>query len=163
MAFRLVSSGGLDIGSPATVGMRASGVVRPGMVVEFSRTGGTGVSVATSSSTSTNIFGVCQDYAQGASDVVIRVIPFASGQIWEADCANSATTAQIGLRHALTAVAASEGLFLHNTATDLGAGNAHTAIFKALAVAGATTGSGRLLGVFRTQEAPIPVNSTVFL
>ena len=163
MAFRLVSSGGLDIGSPAVVNMRASGVVRPGMVVEFSRTGGVGVTPGTSSSTTTNIFGVCQDYAQGASDVLVRVVPFAPGQIWEADCANSATTAQVGLRHALTAVAASEGLFVHNTGTDLGAGNAHTAIFKALALTGATTGSGKLLGIFRTQEAPIPVNSTVYL
>lgn len=162
MAFRFVRGAG-NVIEPAVIWMAASGTVRPGAIVEFSRTGGAGVFPASETSTSTNIFGICLDYVEGASDVQVRVIPFAQGQIWEADCANSATTAQVGLRHATSALAANRGSFVHNTATDLGAGNAHTAYFRAVAMVGLTTGSGKLLGYFRTQEAPAPVNSTVFL
>ena len=161
MAFRLVSSGG-DVNNPAVLSIRASGVIWPGSLVEFSRTGGAGAAAGSSSSTTTNIFGIALDYLQGASDVDVKVIPFAQGQIWEADCANSASTAQIGLRHALTALAASKARILHNTATDLGAGNAHTAVFLAIALSSGTSGSGKLLGIFRTQQAPVNTSATTF-
>lgn len=154
MAFRLVSSGG-DVIEPAAVNMYASGVVKPGSVVEFSRTGGAGVGPASSSSTSTNIFGICSDYAQGASDVQVKVVPFSSGQLWEADCVNAASTAQIGLRHVLN-----DHLFLRNTASDLGAGNNYTAVFRAVAMTGPTTGSGKLIGYFRAIEFPVWTSTT---
>lgn len=162
MAFRLVRGGGINIDA-AAISIRASGTVRPGAVVEFSRTGGVGVFPASSTSTTTNIFGVCLDYVQGASDMEAKVIPFAPGQLWEVDCANSASTAQIGLRHELSALAANRGFILHNTATDLGAGNAHTAFFKAIAMVGGTSGSGKLLGIIRTQESPVPTTDTTFV
>ena len=162
MAFRFVRGAGNSV-EPAVINMRCSGVISPGGVVELLRTAGAGVSPASSSTTTTTIFGIGLDYVQGASDVETRVIPFVPGQIWEGDCANAATTAQIGLRHALSALTANRGLYIHNTGTDLGAGDAHTAIFHALAMVGSTSGSGKLLGIFRTQQAPTPVNSTVFL
>src|SRR5690349_12153502 len=100
MSFRLVSSGG-NVTDPAFVNMYASGTVHPGEVVEFSRSSGVGVVPASMNSTITNIFGVCMDYAQGASDTQVRVVPFAHGQIWEADCVGAASTAHIGLNYAL--------------------------------------------------------------
>lgn len=154
MAVRLVKSGG-NLTDVSAIDMAASGVVHPGGVVEFSRTGGTGVYPGSSSSTTTNIFGVAMDYAQGASDVIVKVIPFAPGQIYEIDCTDAASTAQVGLRHVLN-----DHLLLRNTATDMGAGNAFTAVFRAIAVTGATTGSGKLQGYFRTQEAPVFSSST---
>lgn len=149
MAFRLVSSKG-SVSDAAVINIYASGVVKNGSVVEFSRTGGEGVAPASSSSTTTNIFGVALDYAQGKSDVQVRVVPFVDGQLWEADCVNAASTAQIGLRHVLD-----DHLFVRNTATDLGAGNVFTAVFRAVAMTGSTSGSGKLIGYFRTQEAPV--------
>ena len=154
MAFRLVTSGG-NVVDPAVVGIYASGVVKSGSVVEFTRTSGAGVAPASSSSSTTNIFGICMDYAQGASDVIVNVTPFSSGQLWEADCVNSASTAQIGLRHVLDS-----HLFVRNTATDLGAGNNFTAVFRAVAMTGLTSGSGKLIGYFRQQEAPVFSSST---
>lgn len=157
MAFRLVSSAG-DTVEPAVINLYASGVVKPGSVVEFSRTGGTGVTPASSTSTGTNIFGICLDYAQGASDVKVRVVKIGPHQIWEGDCVNAASTAQIGLRHVLD-----DHLNLRNTAVDLGAGNTNTAVFRAIDMVGATTGSGRLLGYFRAHETPLPSSMTTFL
>jgi len=147
MGVRLVRNAGFEL-SPAMLDIQASGVVQRNSVVEFSRTGGVGVFPASSSSAGTGIFGVCLDYAQGASDPMVKVIPFTPGQIWEIDCVNSASTAQIGLRHVLN-----DNLTLRNTATDVGAGNAATAVFRATGMRGLTTGSGILLGYFRTTEA----------
>lgn len=147
MGVRLVRNAGFEL-SPAFIDVYASGVVQRNSVVEFSRTGGTGVFPASSSSCTTGIFGVCMDYAQGASDVIVKVIPFTPGQIWEIDCVNAASTAQIGLRHVLN-----DNLTLRNTATDVGAGNATTAVFRAIAMRGLTTGSGILLGYFRNTES----------
>lgn len=146
MAFRLVSSHG-DVGDVAAVSMFASGVVHPGEVVEFSRTGGTGVSPAGMNSTVTNIFGVCQEYAQGASDVQVKVIPFSAGQIWEADCIHAASTAQIGLRFGLSRTRGDLGIY--NNASD---SVTSTAIFRAVAMVGSTSGSGKLLGYFRRGD-----------
>lgn len=154
MAFRLVTSGG-DVRDTSMLNMYASGVVKNGSVVEFSRTGGQGVYPGTSSSTTTNIFGICMDYAQGASDVQVKVIPFVPGQLWEADCVNAASTAQLGLNHVLD-----DHLNVRNTATDKGAGNAFTAVFRAVAMTSLTTGSGKLIGYFRMQEAPVFSSST---
>lgn len=150
MAFRLVGSLG-DVVDAAAVNLYASGVVHPGEVVEFSRTGGAGVFPAGMNSTVTNIFGVCQDYAQGASDVQVRVIPFAQGQIWEADCIHAASTAQIGLRFGLSRTRSDMSLYNH--ATD---SLTATAIFRAIAMTGSTSGSGKLLGYFRVdQQGPV--------
>lgn len=157
MAFRLVSSGG-SVVEPAMINMRCSGTVWPGCVVEFSRTGGAGVNAAAAASTSTTIFGVCLDYAEGASDKEVKVIPFNPGQIWEADCTDAALTAQIGLRHTLNAGA----LLVRNTSTDLGAGNAATAVFKAIAMTGSTSGSGKLIGYFRTTEGTYFPSQTTY-
>jgi len=144
MAFRLVSSGG-NIVDPAMLNIRCSGVVHIGGVVEFSRAGGQGVYPASSTSTTTNVFGIAMDYAQGASDKEVRVVPFVPGQLWEADCVNAALTAQIGLRHVLNNLDE-----IRNTSTDLGAGNAATAVFRAIAMVGSTSGSGKLIGYIRT-------------
>ena len=146
MAFRLVNSGG-GTTDPAFVNMYASGVVHPGEVVEFSRTGGAGVFPAGMNSTVTNIFGVCLDYAQGASDKEVKVIPFHPGQIWEADCVHAASTAQVGLRFGLSRTRGD--LSLYNHATD---SLFATAIFRAIAMTGSTSGSGKLLGYFRRSD-----------
>lgn len=159
MGVRLVRNAGLEM-SPAMLDVYASGVVQRNSVVEFSRTGGAGVIPATSSSTTTGIFGVCLDYAQGASDVIVKVIPFVPGQIWEIDCVNSATTAQIGLRHGL-----SDNLNLRNTATDaqpVSTTNGAIAVFHALAMRGLTTGSGILIGRFRTSDGVVFPSQTTY-
>lgn len=160
--FKLVSSAG-GVTDPAVISVRASGTVRPGMLVDFSRTAGAGVSVSNDSSTTTMIFGVCQEYAQGASDKKVKVIPIIPGQLWEAVCQQEALTAHIGIRHPLTGLATDEGMIIYNTGTDLSGGNAHTAIFLALDMVGSTSGSGRLVGILRTQQAPYPVDVTTYL
>ena len=156
MGARLVSSGG-NVADPAFVNVYASGVVAPNGIVEWLRngTGGAVVGPASNSSTSTMIFGVSQGYAQGASDTQVRVIPFADGQLWEVDCANAATTAQLGIRHALSATRS----YIHNTATDIGSNVAIatrvTGVFLALAMTGSTTGSGKLIGKFLPAQEPV--------
>ncbi len=158
MGFRLVSGGG-NVIDPAMVNLRASGVIWPGSVVEFSRTGGAGVNIASAASTGTMIFGVSQTYLQGASDVEAVVIPFVPGQLWEADCTDAILTAQIGLRHQLNAGAKE----IRNTSTDMGAGNAHSAVFRAVAMVGSTTGSGKLIGYFRNFDIGAGQNQSTYI
>lgn len=155
MAFRFVRGAGNTV-EPAVISVRGSGTIWPGSLVEFSRTGGAGVTPGSETSTTTNIFGIALDYIQGASDTDLRVIPFVSGQIWEGDCANVVTTAQIGIRHALSALAAQRGRIVHNTGTDFGAGNIFTAVFDAVAMVGPTAGSAKLLGRFRVNALAVP-------
>ena len=57
MGVKLVQSGG-GVLDPAMINMRCSGTIWPQSVVEFSRTGATGVHIASASSTPTNIVGV---------------------------------------------------------------------------------------------------------
>ena len=142
MAFIFSRSGG-TITEPAAILMPGSGVIRNGMAVEFSRTGGLGAVPAGASTTFTAIFGIAHDYIQGASDAQVRVTPIVSGQLWLADCTDAATTAQVGLRHALNAT----GTEVRNTASDVATASG---LFRAVAVVGATTGSGKLLGFFET-------------
>lgn len=156
MAIKLVRSAGDNIDA-AVVDMYASGVVKPNSAVEFSRTGGVGVFPASASSPFTSLFGVCLDYAQGASDVMVRVIKFEQNQLWEVDAVNAITTAQIGLRHQLN-----DHLSVRNTGTDLGAGTASTAVFRAIAITGLTTGSAKLIGYFRTSDDAVGQNQTTF-
>ena len=146
MGFRLVSSHG-DVGDAAAVNMPASGVIHPGEVVEFSRTGGLGVTPAGMNSTVTNIFGVAYGYVQGASDTYVRVVPFANGQIWEADCIHAAATAHIGLRYGLSRTRSDMAIYNHATDSTTG-----SAIFRAVAMVGSTSGSGKLLGYFRRGD-----------
>ena len=168
MAFRLVSSGG-NVVEPTFVNLPASGVIWPGSVVDWVRqgTGGAVIVASSEASTQTMIFGVATGYVQGASNTEVGVIPFNDAQLWEADCTNSASTAQLGIRHTFTAVAAGKARFIHNTATDLGAsataGDVHKATFLALAMTGLTTGSGKLIGRFLYGYHPVPVNTTIFL
>ena len=162
MAFRLVSSGG-NVVEPTTVNLAASGVIWPGSLVDFVRSGTGGAVVVASSEASTNtmVFGVALGYVQGASNTFVDVVPINDSQLWEVDCTNSASTAQIGLRHALSALAANKARFIHNTATDVATGVSQ---FLALAMTGLTTGSGKLIGRFVHYTGQvIPVNSTVFL
>jgi hypothetical protein len=140
MAFRLVSYGG-QVGDVSMVNVRASGTIKPGCPVDLAFTSGLIASPSSSTSTGTMAFGVAHDYAQGASDVEVRITPFDYSQLWEVDCTNAATTAQIGIRHALSAVATGPG-YIHNTSTD----QANYGIFLALAMTGSTTGSGKLIG-----------------
>ena len=144
-----------DVKDAAVVNMPASGTLHRNEVVEFSRTGGQGVYPASIASTVTNIFGVVSGggpnssgYVQGASDVSVDVIPFAQGQIWEGDCVNAASTAQVGLRFSLGRTRGDNALY--NIATD---STTATAIFRAIAMVGSTSGSGKLLGYFRIGDA----------
>ena len=155
MPFRLVNSGG-NVTDAAMVSVAASGVITPGNPVTWleAATGQGIVGPAEDGATSTMIFGVAVDYAQGASDTYVRVIPFDSSQLWEVDCANAVTTAQTGIRHMLSA---SRG-YMHNTATDRGGEPAVAdrmdAVFFALAITGSTSGSGKLIGKFLPQLWP---------
>lgn len=157
MAFRLVSSGG-DVSDSAFINLASSGVINPGMSVDFIPGGGTGGAVVGPSgtgSTTTMVFGVAVDYSQGASDTYSKIIPFLPEQVWEVDCANAATTAQLGLRHILSV---SRG-FVHNTASDV---TGATGVFLALAMSNAG-GSGKLLGRFQSYDGKlIPVTDTTF-
>jgi len=139
MAFRLVSSGG-NVVDPAMVNIRCSGIVHVGGVVEFLATSGVGISPAAATSSQSTVFGIAMDYAQGASDKEVRVVPFNSDQIWEADCVRAAATAHINIKHKLR-----DDLNLENTATDVPGING---IFVGLAMTGSTSGSGKLLGKF---------------
>lgn len=162
MGVRFVSSGG-DSVDVAFLSLPASGVIAPNGIVEWVRggTGGAIVAPATNASTSTMIFGVAQSYAQGASDTFVKVVPFADGQLWEVDCANAASTAQLGLRHALSATRD----YIHNTATDVGSNVAvatrATGVFLALAMVGSTSGSGKLIGKFLTTQEPVAAPSQI--
>lgn len=143
MAFRLVSSGG-NVVEPAVINLPASGVVGPGLPVAlvFAGTGGAmvegGVGVDT---TTTALFGITLDYRQGASNTFARVIPFTPEQLWEVDCANAVTTAQVGIRQYLSATRG----YVHNQETDLSVINR---VFLPTAITGSTTGSGKLIGRF---------------
>lgn len=151
MAFRLVSSGGA-VKDTAFVNVFASGTVRPGMAVEFTRgtiTTQGFAAPASSSTTITSLFGVCLDYAQGASDVEVKVIPILSGQVWEADCANAAATLQIGKRQQLYG---SNSVLINNNAYDTTAG---AGVFVIWNITGATTGSGKVLGEFLRVPAGV--------
>lgn len=155
MAFTFVRGAG-STHEPATVNIRASGVVRPGMVVEFSRTAGQGVFPAGASTTFTGVFGICLDYAQGASDVEVRVLPIVQGQLYQADCTDAALTAQIGLRHALNA----DGVTVRNSSTDL---LTAAGVFRPVAMTGLTTGSGKLIGYFETApKMPASIVTNAF-
>lgn len=156
MAIRLVKSGG-SVVDAAVIDMHASGTIWPGSLVDFSRTGGTGVTPGLSTSTSTTIFGVCLDYVEGASDTSVKVIPIVPGQLWEVDCVAAALTAQVGLRHVMN-----DERLVRNTSTDLGAGNAATAVFRAVAMTGSTSGSGKLIGYFRKHEGVGYPSGTTF-
>lgn len=147
MAFRLVSSGG-NVTDPAVVNMAASGVIRPGMVVEFDTTL-SAVSAAISTTPTTALIGVSLDYVQGLSDAFVRVIPFAQGQIWEADCTSAVSTLHLFRRHRL---GLTNPMFLENAgASTVNSGESiSTGVFFAYAITGATTGSGKLLGTFLT-------------
>jgi len=153
MAFTFLRSAG-SITEPATINMPASGVIRPNSVVEFSRTGGLGVAPAGANATFTAIFGVALDYVQGASDSFTRVIPFVAGQLWVADCTDAVTTAQVGLRHALNGDLAT----IRNTASDVTTG---AGVFRAVAITGLTTGSGKLIGYFETAPKSAQNSTTL--
>lgn len=155
MAFTFVRSGG-DITEPAAVLMFASGIVRAGGVVEFSRTGGVGVIPSSASTSFTGVFGISLDYAQGGSDTMVRVLPIVSGALYQADCTDAATTAQIGLRHVLNASQTE----VRNTATDT---LTAAGVFRAVAMVGPTTGSGKLIGYFETApKMPASIVTNAF-
>lgn len=156
MAIRFVRGHG-GVQDPSAFSFPASGVIKINQAVEraLNGTGGAVVAPAVSTTTSTAIFGVALSYAQGASDTYVNVIPFNRDQLWEVDCANAASTAQLGIRHALSA---SDRGVIHNTATDIGSNAAvatrMTGIFEALAMTSLTTGSGKLIGRFLPDQGP---------
>lgn len=157
MGFRLVSGAG-DVSDASAINLAASGVITPNAAVDLVRggTGGSLVSPSGAASTTTLVFGVGMDYVQGASDTFTRVVPFLPEQLWEVDCANATVTAQVGLRHILSA---SRG-FVHNTSSDV---TGATGVFLALSASSLTTGSGKLIGRFLSfAGVPTAVNSTVF-
>lgn len=147
MAFRFVRSAG-SVHEPAVMLMAASGVIHVGGVV-IRDVASNAVSPATATAvTTTNLVGVSMDYAQGASDTFVRVIPFVQGQLWEADCANTIATTQLFLRHSL--VDDSNVRNITNTYE-----TAATAVFLAYAMTGASTGSGKLIGTFLVHPGNI--------
>lgn len=139
MSFRLVQSMG-NVTDPAAINMRGSGTIWPGGVVDLSITGGAGVNAAAATSSQSYVFGVALDYAEGKSDVKVNVIPFADGQIWEADCNRAAATAHIGIKCKLLD---SKVLDLNGTDQDGVEG-----VFEVLDVVSTGTGSGKVLGRF---------------
>ena len=150
MAFRFIRSAG-SVHEPAVIHMPASGVVHVGGVV-IADASNYVVSPATSAlATSTAIIGVSMDYAQGASDTFVRVIPFVPGQLWEADAANVITTANILQRHVLV-----NDLVVRNTGfgttTSMGESGS-VGVFLCYAVTGLATGSGKLIGTFLQRSA----------
>lgn len=157
MPFRFVSSGG-NVADLAAVNLSASGTINPGIAVDFIRgSGGAVVGPSTNSSTTTMVFGVAKGpYVQGISGASTDVYLFDSTQIWEVDCANEATTAQVGLRHALSAARG----YIHNTASDV---TGATGVFLAIAMTGSTSGSGKLLGRFVSNVVPVGQNQTTFI
>lgn len=156
MAFRFVRSAG-SVHEPATVLMYASGVVHPGGVVIRDATNNM-VSPGTSASTTTNIFGIALDYAQGASDTQVRVIPFVQGQLWEADTANVISTANILIRHQL----ATDTVLRNVTGTSGADETLTTGVFLAYAITGATSGSGKIIGTF-LQRTPSKSDGFTYL
>lgn len=162
MAFRFVRGGGVN-SDPVAISLPASGVVKANTPVEWIRngTGGAVVGPAGTSTTSTMIFGVAMGYAQGASDTFVNVIPFEKTQLWEVDCANAASTAQLGLRHPLSA----DRGYIHNIGQDQGAlpavADRALAVFLALQMTGLTTGSGKLIGRFLTDQDPVAAGTQI--
>lgn len=157
MAFRFVRSAG-SVHEPAVTEMYASGVVHTGGVVEFTRpttpTTQGFVAPGGSGTTATTVFGVCLDYAQGASDTLVRVIPIVPGQIWEADCVTAISTATIGKKQQLYS-----DVLLNNTLYDQ---SSFTGLFLIWQVTGSTSGSGKVLGEFIRVTSPVHVASTTF-
>lgn len=150
MAFRFVRSAG-SVHEPATVNVYASGTIQRNSVVEFN-TGGY-VTPASSSTTCTNVFGVSLDYAEGASDTQVRVIPFVPGQLWEADLVNAIDTAQIFNRHQLK-----NNLLINNTSYDHSGAQG---IFLIYSVVGSSSGSGKVIGEF-LRVPKLGQNSSLF-
>lgn len=149
MGFRLVRSAG-SVTEPAIVTMYGSGVIHKDGVVIYDASLNE-VSPASSASTTTNIFGVSQDYIQGNSDSQVRVIPFVQGQLWEADCANTIATVQLLVRHQLV-----DDLTLRNVTGGTAGGtseSASTGVFLSYQITGLTTGSGKIIGTF-LQRTP---------
>ena len=153
MSFRIVGSSG-GISDPVAINMPASGTINPGIAVDLLRTS-SGVGPSTNSSTGTMVFGVGLDYAQGTSDTFVRVVPFTADQLWEVDCANATVTAQVGIRHALSATRG----FIHNTSSDVAS---NSGVFLALSASSLTTGSGKLIGKFVSNIVPVGQNQTTF-
>ncbi len=147
MAFRLVGSGG-DVTDPAMINMPASGVIRPGGVVQFD-VALSAVSAALSTTPTTALVGVSLDYVQGLSDTFVRVIPFVQGQLWEADCAHAVSTLHVLRRHRL---GITDPMLLENAgASTVNSGESiSTGVFFAYAITGSTSGSGKLIGTFLT-------------
>ena len=162
MAFRLVSSAG-SVTDAAMVNMPASGTIYPGGVVAFER--GTNLSngyvyPATSSTTQTQIFGIAYDYREGVSDVNVTVLPFCPGQLWEADCINVVTTAQIGKKFQFaTGTTRERNTYILNTSYDQ---SGMTGIFMCWQITSTTTGSGKIIGEFIRNNASVGLNSTTF-
>lgn len=144
MTIKFVRSAG-SVHEPAVVLMGGSGVIHAGGVVEIDKVNNL-VSPASSSTTTTSVFGVSLDYIQGASDAFVRVIPFVQGQLWEADCANVITTANILKMHQLATDTVVRNI-TNPTTVNLGE-TAGVGIFLAYAVTGLATGSGKLIGAF---------------
>ena len=142
MAFKLVSSGG-NVVDPTVINVYASGVVHVGGVVELSPGAAAGamgyVFPASSSATQTSIFGIAQDYAQGASDTMVRVIPIQADQLWEADCTTNTSTIFVFKRHALT-----NDLTLANTDYDQ---SGQVGVFLAVNIRGAAADK-KIIGQF---------------
>lgn len=140
MAFELLKSAG-SVHEPAVVNLPASGVIRANSVVIFDASSGFVSPATTTLATSTAIVGVSLDYAQGASDTYVRVIPFVPGQLWKGDVLNVISTAQVLKRFRLY-----DSVTVENTSYDQTL--SITGVFFCYEVSGATTGSAKVIGEF---------------
>ncbi len=154
MSFKFVSGGG-NVVEPTVINMPVSGVVAPGQIAVYTPAGTGGAmadAVVALTTTGSTVIGVFQDYKQGASDTLAKVIKINSDQIWEVDCANTVTTAQIGIRQGLSA---SRGI-LHNAVTNL---ETTEKMFMVTGISGSTSGSGKVLGYFINNVGPAALNA----
>lgn len=99
--FRFIQQNGVVQQAPMFVQVYGSGVISAGEAVDFDRTNRR-VMPASSGSTYTTIFGVALDTVKGASDTLLRVVPFVQGQLWGADVANTPTTLMLMIKHGLS-------------------------------------------------------------
>jgi len=155
MAFTFVRGAGANV-DPAVVSMYASGVVHVNGVVVLETPVGSDsatlsrVAPGGSGARTTSVFGVCLDYAQGASDTIVRVIPFVPGMLWEADAVNAWGTVQAGKFHQLYS-----DLQLNNTSYNHTGGAGVFLVYNVVE----TTGSIKVIGEF--VRAKVTPQSTV--
>jgi len=155
MAFKFVRGAGANV-DPAVVSMYGSGVIHSNGVVVLETPVSNDSAVLSrvapggSGTRTTSIFGISLDYAQGASDTLVRVIPVLPGMLFEADAVNAWGTVQAGKFHQLY-----DDLQLNNTSYNHTGGAGVFLVYNVVE----TSGSIKVIGEF--VRAKITPQSTV--